>query len=377
MGPFFYTSALTPALPLRADVNIYSPGASLLNMHVEGDPVTDTLEPPVLSPGAGTYSSVQSVTMTSVTGATIRYTTDGTDPTESSTAYTGAVTIGQTTTLKAKTWKTGYFASAVAAATYVMKVPVPTLVPGAGTYTTPQSVVISESLAGADIHYTTNGVDPTQADAAIASGGSIAISAPLELKVRAWKSGWTASDVVSAIYSFKVATPTLTPATGSYTGSVPVTVSTSSPEATLHYTLDGGVPAEADPVVASGSAVSVERSGTLKVRGWRTGWTPSDAARGHLLDRPGYGGDARAFPSAGHVHRSAGRYRQFDHEWRSPPVHNRRKRAWVPVSDLCRADCRFLDHGSQGTGLRTRHDPQHIRGRTLRDRPRNRRHGRG
>ena len=63
--------------------------------------------------------------------------------------------------LKAKAWKAGYQASPVATETYELKVPNPGLAPGGGTYSTPQSVVISESLAGADIHYTTNGIDPT------------------------------------------------------------------------------------------------------------------------------------------------------------------------------------------------------------------------
>mgnify|MGYP000611028194 FL=1 len=40
----------------------------------------------------GTYDEVQQVTLTSATGGTIYYTTDGSDPTESSTEYKEAVT---------------------------------------------------------------------------------------------------------------------------------------------------------------------------------------------------------------------------------------------------------------------------------------------
>ena len=57
---------------------------------------------PTFSPQAGTYTSAQSVTITCATdGASIYYTTNGDDPTSSSNLYSGAITISQTTTLKA------------------------------------------------------------------------------------------------------------------------------------------------------------------------------------------------------------------------------------------------------------------------------------
>lgn len=59
---------------------------------------------PTASPGAGTYSSTQSVTLTDATASTIFYTTTGTNPNclgTSGTRYTGAISISTTTTLKA------------------------------------------------------------------------------------------------------------------------------------------------------------------------------------------------------------------------------------------------------------------------------------
>ena len=47
---------------------------------------------PEFSLKEGTYDEVQQVTLTSATGGTIYYTTDGSDPTESSTEYKEAVT---------------------------------------------------------------------------------------------------------------------------------------------------------------------------------------------------------------------------------------------------------------------------------------------
>jgi alpha-tubulin suppressor-like RCC1 family protein len=279
-GTLFYTSTVSPTLPLRIDSSFYSPGSSLLGVVFVGDAVSGALDPPVLSPGTGNYTTAQTVTITALTGATIRYTSDGTDPTETSATYTSPITVSQSTVLRAKAWKAGYQASSVSSATYDLKVPAPGLSAGGGTYSTPQSVVISESLAGADIHYTTNGVDPTQADTAIASGNSVSISSPMTLKVAAWKSGWTRSDIVTASYAFQVGTPTFVPGQGSYTGTLPVTVSTVTPGATLHYRLDGTEPTASDPVVASGTAITLTTSATLKAIGYRAGWANSAVARG-------------------------------------------------------------------------------------------------
>lgn len=81
-----------------------------------------TVAAPVFSPGPGTYAAAQSVSITSATsGATIRYTTDGSTPTSSvGTVYSGPVSIGSTTTLKAIAYKTGMTNSAVTSGTYTI-----------------------------------------------------------------------------------------------------------------------------------------------------------------------------------------------------------------------------------------------------------------
>lgn len=60
------------------------------------------VEAPTFTPAAGTYTSAQSVTISTETSdATIYYTTDGTEPTVESTEYTGAISVSTTTTIKA------------------------------------------------------------------------------------------------------------------------------------------------------------------------------------------------------------------------------------------------------------------------------------
>ncbi len=77
---------------------------------------------PVFNPVAGTYSSTQSVAITSATsGASIRYTTDGSTPSETAgTIYSGPVSISTTTTLKAIAFETGFTDSAVTSGTYTI-----------------------------------------------------------------------------------------------------------------------------------------------------------------------------------------------------------------------------------------------------------------
>jgi hypothetical protein len=56
---------------------------------------------PTISPGYGVFSSTQSVTMSADPGASIRYTTDGSTPSPTSTLYTGAISVTSSTTIKA------------------------------------------------------------------------------------------------------------------------------------------------------------------------------------------------------------------------------------------------------------------------------------
>ncbi len=81
-----------------------------------GAPIVST---PVFTPTAGVYTTPQSVTISCATsGASIYYTTNGSEPTDASSLYGGAIPVSATTTIKAKAYKTGFTASSVATATY-------------------------------------------------------------------------------------------------------------------------------------------------------------------------------------------------------------------------------------------------------------------
>ena len=77
---------------------------------------------PSFTPSSGLYSSTQQVSISCATdGATIRYTTNGTDPTQSSTLYTDPVTVSETTTLKARAFKEDYVSSDVVTGLYIIE----------------------------------------------------------------------------------------------------------------------------------------------------------------------------------------------------------------------------------------------------------------
>jgi hypothetical protein len=62
-------------------------------------------------------------------------------------------------------------------------------------------VQLNPIVPGVTIRYTVNGLDPTETDPIIASGGVLPINQTTVLKARAFKSGWTPSPVATATFS--------------------------------------------------------------------------------------------------------------------------------------------------------------------------------
>jgi hypothetical protein len=76
---------------------------------------------PTFNPPGGTYTSHQLVSIScALSGAIIRYTTDGSEPNKSSELYQTPITLLSTTTIKARSFKDGYNPSAIATATYTV-----------------------------------------------------------------------------------------------------------------------------------------------------------------------------------------------------------------------------------------------------------------
>lgn len=86
------------------------------------EPPTPVVATPTFTPEAGPYNEPQTVSIACATeGATIHYTLDGSEPTESSPVYSEPISIEETTTIKAIAMKEGYDNSAIAEATYTIQ----------------------------------------------------------------------------------------------------------------------------------------------------------------------------------------------------------------------------------------------------------------
>ena len=153
---------------------------------------------PTMSPEPNTFYEPQSITIACATnGATIYYTTDGSEPNTTSKKYTGAISISETTTLKAIAMK-GELQSEVATATYNIIVAKPTMSPEPNTFYEPQSITIACATNGATIYYTTDGSEPNTTSKKYT--GAISISETTTLKAIAVK-GELQSEVATATYT--------------------------------------------------------------------------------------------------------------------------------------------------------------------------------
>jgi alpha-tubulin suppressor-like RCC1 family protein len=118
-------------------------------------------------------------------GAAVRCTTDGFEPTPGSSLCDRPIPIDRTTTVKAKAFLAGIEPSETVERTFTVTgaVPTPTLGLAGGAY--PSRRTVSVTAPGAVVRYTTNGLDPTASDAEVPAEG-VLVDHSLSLKVRAW-----------------------------------------------------------------------------------------------------------------------------------------------------------------------------------------------
>ena len=77
----------------------------------------------------------------------------------------------------------------------------PTFTPPPGTYDTPQSIRISCTTPGARIFYTTDDTDPTEADSVYTDPLELLMTTTL--KARAFKNGWSCSNIGGGVYNIR------------------------------------------------------------------------------------------------------------------------------------------------------------------------------
>jgi hypothetical protein len=167
------------------------------------------------------------------------------------------------------TWGGGTESTTPAAAT-------PVFSPAAGTYTAPVAVSIGDTTSGATIYYTTNGSTPTTSSTKYT--GPVTVSATETLEAMAVASNYSNSAVASSAYTMQMtaATPVFSPAAGTYTAPVSVSISDATSGTTIYYTTNGSTPTTSSTKYSG--AIAVSATETLKAIAVVSGDTGSAVA---------------------------------------------------------------------------------------------------
>jgi hypothetical protein len=117
-------------------------------------------------------------------------------------------------------------------------------------------VTIGTATPSATIYYTTNGSTPTTSSAVYS--GPITVSATETVQAIAVASGYSTSAAGTAAYTINLpaATPSFSPAAGTYTSAQTVTIGTATPSATIYYTTNGSTPTTSSAVYSGPITVS-------------------------------------------------------------------------------------------------------------------------
>jgi hypothetical protein len=160
----------------------------------------------------------------------------------------------------------------------------PTFSPAPGSYVGTQAVTLSDTTPGALIYYTTNGTVPTTASAQYTAGTPLQISATTTIQAMAAASGYTNSNVSSGTYTITAqpvaASPTFSPAPGSYVGTQAVTLSDTTPGAIIYYTTNGTVPTTASAQYTAGTPLQISATTTIQAMAVASGYTNSSVSSG-------------------------------------------------------------------------------------------------
>jgi chitobiase/beta-hexosaminidase-like protein len=173
---------------------------------------------PTFSPVAGSYSSAQSVTLSTTTsGAIICYTTDGSDPAASTpgtcsagSTYSTPISVSVSETIKALGTKAAYSNSTISSAAYTLVTVAPTCAPTSGQVAHYSfTVSLADTSPSPTITYcqdTNNTCTP-----ASTYSSPVTVSTTGYLRSAAQTSGWSQSAVTSCQYSIY---PPITQITG-------------------------------------------------------------------------------------------------------------------------------------------------------------------
>jgi alpha-tubulin suppressor-like RCC1 family protein len=229
-----------------------------------------TTEAPIFTPEAGHFFDFALISLESPTeGASIRYTTDGSDPSETiGTLYEAPFEITADTEIRAIAYKEEFYNSSISSANYSITIRPPTLAPiftnRSGEYYDGVLIKMASLTEGASIRYTLDGTDPTEEIGTLYSN-QFSITQSSTVKAIAFKDGHRPSPITEENYTITprptTEAPVIIPESGTYPDRVIVHMSSATEGASIRYTLDGSNPNQTtsnlyqDPFVISTNTV--------------------------------------------------------------------------------------------------------------------------
>ena len=221
------------AMPSSATVTITATGGAGQTGAAKVTLTEPAVTAPTFSPPAGTYSTTQNVSISSTSGASIRYTTDGSNPTETvGTLYSTAFPVAGSTTVKAIAFKSGMADSAVVSAAYVIKAAVSiTVSPTTASLSANQTQGITPTVTSSTnlgVTFTLSGVGGLSSTSST-SGTAVTYTAPASIVSKTT----VTVTATSSADATKSATTTITLNPAAVTGG-PITVSPSTVSVALN-----------------------------------------------------------------------------------------------------------------------------------------------
>ena len=244
--------------------------------------IQNAVAPVTFSPPGGTFATPQSVTLATATaGASIYFTIDGSDPTQSSTLYTAPIAIPATTlvTIKARAFKAGGLPAPITSAGYDVSgvIATPMITPAGQTSPFPVSVVVTAPTANTALHVTTDGSTPTGASPLYTGPIAVPNQTSRTIKAIATRAGWTTSAVATAAYVITdtVEIPSFSIPSGTYTSAQSLVLSTGTIGAQIRFTTDGSPATITSPLYSSPIPLASGTTQTIRARAFLATWGDS------------------------------------------------------------------------------------------------------
>jgi peptidoglycan/xylan/chitin deacetylase (PgdA/CDA1 family)/N-acetyl-beta-hexosaminidase len=293
-GPFNVSSTTT--VKYRAWDNVGNAEATHAQLiQIDTAPPSSSIACNGLACSSNPYGASVSVSLSATDAgsgaAAIRYTTDGSDPTSSSTLYNGPFTVSQTTTVKFRAWDNAGNVEATNTQVIQINTPPPDGDPpvssidcngttcSSGWYGSAVSVSLSATDSGsgvAAIRYTTDGSDPTSASPLYMI--PITVSTSTTVKYRAWDNAGNIEATNTQLIQIDTSPPSSSIAcngsgcsSGWYTAAVSVSLSATDAQsgvAAIRYTTDGSDPTSSSTLYSG--PFSVSATTTVKYQAWDT-----------------------------------------------------------------------------------------------------------